>query len=65
MMVILMNKEKAKEDKKQHKHKEDLRGVENSVHSKGKHKHGGKGKGRLEDHFDEMLETGPQLFRGQ
>lgn len=50
---------------KSHKHKEDIRGTENTVHTKGKHKHGGKGKGRTEDHMDEMLEKGPQLLRGE
>ena len=49
---------------KSHKHKADIRGTENTVHTKGKHTHGGKGKDRTEDHMDELLEKGPQLLRG-
>jgi hypothetical protein len=49
---------------KPHKHKEDVRGTEPTVHTKGKHNHGVKGKGRTEDHVDEMLEKGSQFLGG-
>ena len=49
---------------KPHKHKEDLRGTETTVHTKGKHTHGGKGKGRTEDNIDELVEKGPHLLGG-
>ena len=34
-------------------------------HKRVNHKHAGKGKGRIDDHFDEMVEKGPNLLRGQ